>query len=96
MKIKLTKTAKQELKKLTKLLDEKYHDDWPYHSLKVRERLLLDAQLYVDEAYIENSFTNLDVWCKKTGLGEVQKDHLITVKKKIGKMLIENIITITE
>jgi hypothetical protein len=96
MKLQLTKTAKQELKTLTVSLNKQYGDDWPHHKLKSRERLLLDAMLYIEEAYVNNSFKQLDNWCKRTGEGEFQNDYRMRVKKNIGKMLIEDIVTIVE
>ena len=50
----------------------------------------------VDSAYTDNSFKQLDNWCLKTGRGEFQIDYKMNVKKNIGKMLIEDIITIVE
>lgn len=94
MKIQLTKSAKQELKRLHARFS--HTGEILYHTLKVRERLLCDAQMYVDDAYVNNKFKKLDSWCKRTGEGEVQKEYRMSVKKNIGKMLIEDIITIVE
>jgi hypothetical protein len=94
MKIQLTKTAKQELKVINvkiKKTDGEYYD-----KATKREKLVLDAMLYVENAYVDNTFKRLDNWCKRTGEGEYINDHLMNVKKKIGKMLIEDIITIVE
>jgi len=94
MKIKLTKTAKQELKEINVKIEKT--DGEYYDKATKREKLILDAMLYVEGAYVDNSFKQLDNWCKRTGGGEFPKDHLMNVKKKIGKMLIEDIITIIE
>ena len=94
MKIQLTKTAKAELKELNARLAKQI--DPTYDKLKKRERLLCDAQMYVNEAYINNKFKHLDDWCLRTGQGEFQYDHRMSVKKNIGKMLMEDIITIVE
>jgi hypothetical protein len=94
MKFQLTKSAKQELKRLHARFS--HTEDMPYHTLKARERLLCDAQMYVDDAYVSNSFKRLDSWCKRTGEGEFQKKYRMSAKKNIGKMLIEDIITIVE
>lgn len=92
MKIQLTETAKQELEVLNVKMNET--DGEYYYEANKREKLVLDAGLYVDEAYVDNAFADLDVWCEETGEGEFQKDYRIKVKKNIGKMLIEDIITI--
>jgi hypothetical protein len=94
MKIQLTKSAKQELKSINVKIDKtggEYYDQ-----ATKREKLVLDAMLYIEDAYVSNKFKQLDSWCKRTGEGEYQKDYRINVKKKIGKMLIEDIITIVE
>jgi len=98
MKIQLTKSAKQELKEINKRIsnagDEGY--DEVCSSLNERELLVTDAGMYVNEAYVNNSFKRLDNWCKRAGEGEFQNDHRMSVKKNIGKMLIEDIITIVD
>ena len=95
MKIQLTKTAKQELKVINKrFLDD---DDSDYDLLTERESLVCDAGFYVDNAYTNNSFKQLDKWCLKTGMSEYESETSTQiVKQKIGKMLIEDIITIIE
>jgi hypothetical protein len=95
MKLQLTKIAKQELKVINKRIIE--DDDFIYESLTERESLVCDAGFYIDNAYTNNSFKQLDKWCLKTGMSEYE-DKISTqiVKQKIGKMLIEDIITIVE
>jgi len=93
MKLRLTKTAKQELKELNVKLEK---IDYDYHKCNKRERLIQDAILYVEDAYINNHFKNLDSWCLKTGKSEFINDYKMRVKKNIGKMIIEDIITIVE
>jgi hypothetical protein len=98
MKIQLTKTAKQELKVINKrFLDD---NDSDYDLLTERESLVCDAGMYVNNAYVDNSFTQLDSWCLNTGKSECDEDYIHdvkgAVKQKIGKMLIEDIITIIE
>ena len=97
MKIQLTKTAKQELKVINKrFLD----DDYDYDLLTERELLVCDAGMYVNNAYVKNSFKRLDSWCLNTGKSEYDKYYIQyvkqRVKQKIGKMLIEDIITIID
>jgi len=95
MKIQLTKTAKQELKVINKrFLDD---DNSDYYLLTEREKLVCDAGMYVDNAYTNNSFKQLDKWCLKTGMSEYESETATQiVKQKIGRMLIEDIITIIE
>ena len=97
MKIQLTKTAKQELKVINKrFLDEETF----YELLTERESLVCDAGMYVNNAYVDNSFKRLDSWCLNTGKSECDEDFIHdvkgAVKQKIGRMLIEDIITIIE
>ena len=92
MKIKLTAQAEQELAVINAKMEET--DGEYYSEMSKREKLISDAGLYVDEAYVENVFNDLDVWCEATGEGEYPKDYRMKVKKNIGKMLIEDIITI--
>jgi hypothetical protein len=94
MKLQLTKTAKQELKAINIKLD-KTEGEY-YNKMSKRERLISDAMLYVDDAYVNNKFKNLDSWCLRTGQGEVPNNYRMRVKKNIGKMLIEDIVTIVE
>jgi hypothetical protein len=94
MKIQLTKTAKQELKVINKrFLDD---DDSDYDLLTERESLVCDAGMYVNSAYVDNSFKRLDSWCLNTGKSEYEKSNIQIVKQKIGRMLIEDIITIID
>ena len=97
MKLQLTKTAKQELKVINKrFLD----DDGDYKSLTKRESLVCDAGMYVDGAYEVNEFSDLNEWCIVIGSSEYTQTYLNThsnvIRKKIDKMLRENIITIIE
>jgi hypothetical protein len=98
MKLQLTKTAKTELKTINKRINDAGDDSYDEvcKSLNERELLICDAGMYVDSAYTDNSFKQLDNWCLKTGKGEFQIDYKMNVKKNIGKMLIEDIITIIE
>jgi hypothetical protein len=97
MKFQLTKTAKAELKVINAQL--KKSDEY-YDKMTKRELLISDAMLYVEDAYVDNKFTKLDVWCKRTSGGEYDPKYLAkypnAVKQKIGKMIMEDIITIVE
>ena len=95
MKLQLTKTAKQELKVLDIKLEK---SDYEYYDkMTERELLLQDAMLYVEDGYTKNTFTKLDNWCKRSS-GEYDDKYLDkypnAVKQKIGKMIMEDIITI--
>jgi hypothetical protein len=95
MKLQLTKTAKQELKVLDIKLEK---SDWNYYDkMTERELLIQDAMLYVEDGYTKNTFTKLDNWCKRSS-GEYNNKYLKknpnVVKQKLGKMIMEDIITI--
>ncbi len=92
MKLQLTKQAKAELKTINVKLD-KTEGEY-YDKATKREKLIMDASLYVENAYVNNKFKRLDNWCKRTGEGEYTEDYMINVKRKLGKMLMEDIITI--
>ena len=97
MKLQLTKTAKQELKEINIKLEE---SDYEYYdNMSKRELLIQDAMLYTGNAYVKNKFTKLDEWCISNN-GEYDEKYLTkypnAVKQKIGKMIMENIITIVE
>lgn len=98
MKLQLTKTAKQELKEINKRIDNAGDEGYEEvcSSLNERELLVTDAGMYVNKAYVNNSFKHLDNWCKRVGEGEFQNEYRMRVKKNIGKMLIADIITIVE
>jgi len=95
MKLQLTKTAKQQLKKMYVKFDG-LNVDYYSEKMNKRECLILDAMLYVEDAYVNNKFKRLDNWCLRTGQGEFIDDYKMRVKKKIGKMIMEDIITIVE
>ena len=95
MKLQLTKTAKQQLKKMYVKFDG-LNVDYYSEKMNKRECLILDAMLYVEDAYINNKFKRLDNWCLRTGQSEFQDDHKMRVKKNIGKMIMEDIITIVD
>ena len=95
MKLQLTKTANQQLKKMYVKFDG-LNVDYYSEKMNKRERLILDAMLYVGDAYVNNKFKRLDNWCKRTGEGEYTEDYMMNVKRKVGKMIMEDIITIVE
>ena len=73
MKLELTETAKQELKVINKKIND---DDSAYDNLTKRELLLTDAELYVEDAYEENEFDNLEEWCKLAQESEYDPKYL--------------------
>jgi hypothetical protein len=98
MKLQLTPQAEQELAAINQRIDEagdEGYDDM-CESLNRREQLITDAGMYVNEAYVDNIFSNLDVWCEETGKEEVCNDYKMRVKRNIGQMLMEDIITIVD
>ena len=98
MKLQLTPQAEQELVAINQRIDEagdEGYDDM-CESLNRHEQLITDAGMYVNEVYVDNIFSNLDVWCEETGKEEVRDDYRMRVKRNIGQMLMEDIITIVE
>lgn len=104
MKIVLTKEAKKELKAINKRIDEAlesdFFDDYDevMEEMSKRELLVMDAGFYVDGAYCENKFDDLDEWCRAVQEIEYDPKYLIdhpdAVKDKVNKMIEENIIII--
>ena len=104
MKFVLTKEAKKELKAINKRIDEALESDFfdgydeVMDEMSKRELLVMDAGFYVDGAYCENKFDDLDEWCRAVQEIEYDPKHLIdhpdAVKDKINKMIEENIIII--
>jgi len=95
MKLQLTESAELELKVINKRIEE---DDEAYDSLNEHELLVVDAELYVEDGYIENEFDDLDEWCREVGLGEYDPKYLAkhpnVVKDKVNKMIDKGLITI--
>jgi len=95
MKLKLTESSELELKVIHKRIEE---DEEAYDSLNEHELLVVDAELYVEDGYMENEFDDLDEWCKEVALEEylpayVEK-HPNVVKDKINKMIDKGLIII--
>ena len=96
MKLKLTESAELELEVINKRIEENEEEAWD--SLNEHELLVTDAQLYVEDGYMENEFDNLDEWCQEVALEEylpsyVEK-HPNVVKDKINEMINKGIITV--
>jgi len=106
MKFVLTKEAKKELKVINKRIHEALESDFfdgyddEMDKMSERELLVLDAGFYVDGAYCENKFNDLDEWCREVQEIEYDPKYLIdhpdAVKDKVIKMFEENIIIIKQ
>ena len=95
MKIILTEKTQQELESIyNRFANESSPDYDNWEEMTDLELLITDAELYVNGAYIENNFTNLDEWCSETALYEYESKSSNLVKQKINKMLELNIIQI--
>lgn len=97
MKLKLTKIAIKELKVINKKIND---DDDAYDNLTERELLLTDAELYVDGAYEDNEFDNLEDWCKDVQESEYDPEYLELNPNacfdKVKLMINENILIVSE
>ena len=97
MKLKFLKQKELEIIN-NKFSDEDSVDYDNWDLMSEEERLITDAAMYVDGAYIDNEFEDLDKWCKEVGGSEYREEYLINnpnvVREKIDLMLKENIITI--
>ena len=95
MKLELTETAKQELKVINKKIND---DDSAYDNLTERELLLTDAELYVEEAYEDNEFDNLEDWCKLAQQSEYDpkylEKHPNACFDKVNLMIEQNILVL--
>ncbi len=97
MKIILTEKTQQALESINnRFADESSPDFDDWNKMTDLEILITDAGLYVDGAYTENNFTNLDEWCSETACGEYETEDGDLVKQKINKMLELNIIQIID
>jgi hypothetical protein len=92
MKIILKENAKKELERLNLLYGEENspeYDNW--EKMSELQTLIADAGLYVDGAYEENIFDDLNEWCRIVGPMEYEQTYLNThphaVRNKIDKML---------
>ena len=84
--------VKKELERLNLLYGEEdspEYDNW--EKMNELEILIADAGLYVDGAYKENTFDDLNEWCRIVGPMEYEQTYLNThphaVRNKIDKML---------
>jgi len=102
MKLQLTQQASAELEAINERIDEAGNDNYDEvcESLNERELLVCDAGMYVNGAYEENEFDDLNEWCVKVGNMEYQQTYLNThpnaVREKINTMLREGLIELTK
>ena len=97
MKIVLTENTQNELERLNLLYAEENspeYDNW--YKMSKLETLITDAAMYADGVYEENSFDDLNEWCRVVGPMEYEQTYLNThsnaVRSKIDEMLRKNII----
>ena len=101
MKLKLTTTAEAELEVINQKLtdaEESGNEYEVYYELTEHETLVTDAGLYVDSAYEENEFDNLEEWCMMVGESEYDpkylKKHPTAVFDKVTKMINEGLLVV--
>jgi hypothetical protein len=97
MYLEMTKLFEAELEMINSGIIE---DESAYDRLSEKELLVVDAGLYVDGAYEENEFSNLEQWCELVGQSEYDpkylKKHPTAVLDKINKMINEGILVVAE
>ena len=86
MRLELTKIAKKELKVINKKIND---DDSAYDTLSSRELLVSDAELYVESAYEDNEFDNLEDWCKDVQESEYDPKYLIKVEAHMSRVWLQ-------
>jgi len=99
MKIVLKENTQKEIERLNLLYGEENSPEYDYwEKMSALEVLIADAGLYADGAYEQNTFDDLNEWCKSVGPMEYEQTYLNihpnAVRSKINKMLSENIIEI--
>lgn len=99
MKIVLKENTQKEIERLNLLYSEENspeYDNWD--KMSELEILIADAGMYFHGAYAENSFDDLNEWCRIVGPMEYEQTYLNThpnvVRNKIDEMLRLNLIEI--
>ena len=100
MKITLKENTQKELERLNNLYGDEKSPEYDYwDKMSELETLITDAGMYADGAYEENTFDDLNKWCRIVGPMEYKQTYLNThpnaVRSKIDEMLRKNIIEIT-
>jgi hypothetical protein len=97
MHLEMTRLFEVELEMINERIIE---NEEAYDHLNEKETLITDAGLYVDGAYEENEFSNLEQWCKLVGESEYDpkylKQHPTAVLDKVNKMINEGILVVVE
>lgn len=99
MKIVLKENTQKEIERLNKLYGDENspeYDNWD--KMSKLEVLIADAGMYAHGAYEQNTFDDLNEWCKSVGNMEYSQTYLNThphaVRNKVDEMLCKNIIEI--
>jgi len=99
MKIVLKENTQKEIERLNLLYGEENsleYDNWD--KMSELEVLITDAGMYAEGAYEQNTFDDLNEWCRVVGPMEYTQTYLNThpnaVRTKIDKMLRLNLIEI--
>ena len=100
MKITLKENTQKELERLNNLYGDEKSPEYDYwDKMSELEVLITDAGMYANGAYEENTFDDLNKWCRIVGPMEYKQTYLNThpnaVRSKIDEMLRKNIIEIT-
>lgn len=97
MHLEMTKEFEIELKMINARIIE---DESAYDRLNKKEILITDADLYINSAYEENEFDNLEEWCILVGELEYNSDYLkknpTVVLDKVNKMIQEGIVVVAK
>ena len=98
MKLQLTKQAELELE----IVNAKFTKDngLDYHDLTKREKQIADAEMYVCGDYEENTFDNLEEWCREVQLEEYTEEYTAKnphkVLRKINRMIKVGIVEVVD
>lgn len=97
MHLEMTKEFEIELEMINARIIE---DESAYDRLNKKEILITDADLYINGAYGENEFDNLEEWCTLVGELEYNPDYLkknpTVVLDKVNRMIQEGIVVVAK
>lgn len=97
MHLEMTKEFEIELEMINARIIE---DESAYDRLNKKEILITDADLYINGAYEENEFDNLEEWCTLVGELEYNPDYLkknpTVVLDKVNRMIQEGIVVVAK
>jgi len=93
MKLELTSLAKEELVRLHKIQDELIESDIDlYFDFSSYDQLLFDLELFVEEAYVENKFDDINRFAIEISDSEGSDVEFVLERLNKAKQL--NLITI--